>query len=232
MSVSRDAVPDVAKIISGFPNTTIPPIIGCPDYDSLQRVFKALRQNLASVYRVLGGGQHGWLGILLSSTLYDTLSSTTAFVVPVDPGMILPTMPVTTPPATPEEKKAHLLSFEETRSRYKMYVNITKAITRQISETINELYLRKIFSEYVGLNNRTLMQIYKHLIDTYGDIDEASFDTNRLRMLEPWESRAQPWEAFEDRIEKCMKFAAAGKYPYTNVGVVDIAYNLVMTSTP
>jgi len=138
-------------------------------------------------------------------------------------------MPVTTPSATPEEKKAHLLRFEETRSRYKMYVNITKAITKKISETINELYLRKIFSEYVGLNDRTLMQIYKHLIDNYGDIDEASLESNRLRMLEPWES-AQPWEAFEDRIEKCMEFAAAGKDPYTNVRVVNIAYNLVMAS--
>jgi len=60
-------------------------VSGPPNFGSLWVLVDELKSNASSVPLVLGGGQYGHLGLLLSATQYATLS-TTPFVLPINSG--------------------------------------------------------------------------------------------------------------------------------------------------
>ena len=51
-------------------------IHGEPTYDSLTILFNQLKANARSVRTSLGGGNHGYLGLLLSPAQYATIAPT------------------------------------------------------------------------------------------------------------------------------------------------------------
>ena len=71
------------------------------EYEQLIRIYGELnvstlhgmhlesKANCSSVPCTLGGGAHGYSGILLSATTYATLAPTTPFVIPLHPGVLL-----------------------------------------------------------------------------------------------------------------------------------------------
>ena len=64
----------VDSVTESFPNPTVPKIEGEPTYQSIKNVEKVLLENAASVPSELGGGQHGYLGLILSDTKYHTIT--------------------------------------------------------------------------------------------------------------------------------------------------------------
>ena len=49
-----------------FEHERLTPIVGKPDYISLQRLKKQIKANAQEVPSTLGGGNHGMLGLVLS----------------------------------------------------------------------------------------------------------------------------------------------------------------------
>ena len=64
-------------------------IHGEPKFSTLHGMHLECKANLSSVPCTLGGGAHGYSGILLSATAYATLAPTTPFVIPLYPGVLL-----------------------------------------------------------------------------------------------------------------------------------------------
>ena len=75
----------IEKIMERFPFTTIDPIIGTPDYESIVDIHLKLNSNAASVQSNIGCGTLGLSFLTVSPAVYATLSTTT-FVPPVNPG--------------------------------------------------------------------------------------------------------------------------------------------------
>ena len=75
----------IEKIVDRFLFSTINPIIGTPDYESIVDIHLKLNYNSASVQSNLGCGTLGLLFLTVSPAVYATLSTTT-FVPPVNPG--------------------------------------------------------------------------------------------------------------------------------------------------
>ena len=61
-------------------------IHGEPTYDSLTVIFNQLKANARYVHTSLGGGYHGYLGLLLSPAQYTTLARNTPFIYPTHSG--------------------------------------------------------------------------------------------------------------------------------------------------
>ena len=82
----------IKKIVDRFSFPTIDPIIGTPGYDSIVGIHLKLNYNTASVQSNLRYGTLGLLFLTVLPAVYTTLS-TTAFVLPVNPGpeQIIPT---------------------------------------------------------------------------------------------------------------------------------------------
>ena len=86
------SVPSVEDFTNAFP-TQVTPVVGEPTYATLKTLKDQLKANAASVPTTLGGGNHGYLGLILSPATYATISQT-AFIEPVYPGQH-PAIPAT-----------------------------------------------------------------------------------------------------------------------------------------
>ena len=86
-------VPSIEDLTNAFP-TTITPITGEPNYALLKNLKDQLKANAASIPTTLGGGNHGYLGLILSPSSYATIA-TTPFQEPNYPGQH-PTIPAGT----------------------------------------------------------------------------------------------------------------------------------------
>ena len=76
---------------SYFKYKTPTPIQGTPTNKSLKRLKQELQANTSSVESDLGGGDHGYLGLVLTDVEYATVSST-AFNAPAFPApLTIPT---------------------------------------------------------------------------------------------------------------------------------------------
>ena len=74
----------VDYVASYFKYKTPTPIQGTPTYKALKRLKAELRANASSVECDLGGGNHGYLGLVLSEDEYAQVSPT-PFVAPAFP---------------------------------------------------------------------------------------------------------------------------------------------------
>ena len=64
----------VENIIDSFPNSSIPIIEGEPACETLKRNEKLLIENASSIQSTLGGGNHGYLGLILKPAKYQTVT--------------------------------------------------------------------------------------------------------------------------------------------------------------
>ena len=59
-----------------------------PTFATLHQLLLELKANAVSVPSTLGGGAHGFIGIILSAVTYVTLAPMPPFVTPVHPGAL------------------------------------------------------------------------------------------------------------------------------------------------
>ena len=95
--MSYSQIPDYKERYFEYKQLT--KIIGRPRIDNILAVYKQLKRNAQRVPTTLGGGQHGYLALVLSATAYATIPGATNFLRPTDPGPFVLT-PNPTPAAT------------------------------------------------------------------------------------------------------------------------------------
>ena len=64
----------IDKVLDSFPLTSVPAIVGEPNYDSLNDVVKVLKTNAASVQTERGGGELGHLVLTVEPAKYVTIA--------------------------------------------------------------------------------------------------------------------------------------------------------------
>jgi hypothetical protein len=79
------SVPSTKDFIESFP---LQPgkVTGQPTYNTLTCLRDKLKQNAAAVPSNRGGGTHGYLGIVMSATMYDTVAPGQPFTIVNYPG--------------------------------------------------------------------------------------------------------------------------------------------------
>ena len=77
----------VEQIREGFHYPTLDRQPGLPSYNTINSVHILLKTNAVSVSSLLGGGQHGLLGLVLNDEIYLKLTSTD-FIKPANPGTV------------------------------------------------------------------------------------------------------------------------------------------------
>ena len=77
----NNAIPNYRE--TTFEYADLMPIHGEPNYNSLTIILNQLKANARSVQTFLGGGHHGYLGLLLSPAQYATIAPNTPFQYPV-----------------------------------------------------------------------------------------------------------------------------------------------------
>ena len=79
-----------AAVTDLFLNKTCTPVTGKPTYDDLNTLLEKCTENLAAIPSMLGGGQHGLPGLILSDAKYHR-DTGHHFVDPPYPGNVADT---------------------------------------------------------------------------------------------------------------------------------------------
>ena len=142
------------KIIEGFPHPIITPIVGQPAFDTLKELKLLLRTNAASVISHLGNGALGLLWLVVSNTVYNTLSAT-LFVPPPNPGPI-PIIPVGSTGA-----QITVLTDNHTREAklFHKYNNTDKALKQLLLGAVDDMFTRGLKNRYIGYANVSTKQL-------------------------------------------------------------------------
>lgn len=222
--MTSPTVPSPEEFISNFPEETLPKIIGLPNYENLSELRKALKYNASSVTSTLGGGNNGYLGIVVSPAVYASIDPT-PFLTPVDPGIQPDIPPGTSAANTAVIVRAH----QEQQRQYKEHQNLQRALKKQLQNAVEPLYLRAIKDSNAGYNNINIYDMLRHLFDSYGQITPLDIKDNYDRMYTPW-NPSTPFEMLIDQIDEAQEFADAGNQAFSAAQILNCAYTLVFNT--
>jgi hypothetical protein len=220
MSSTSSYAASPEAMIESFPNRTIPKILGIPTYESICAAKAALAQNAVSIPSTRGGGNHGYLGTVLSAPVYHTATGGQVFALPQNPGNVIG---INAPTGLQFRNHAELLR------EWREYCNIEQALKKQLTDSMDPIYLRAVRDPYLGYNNRSVRELIAHLIALYGNITPPELKANDLRFNAPWDPN-MPFELLIDQIETAMEYADTGNQAYTDTQVVNIAFTLIFNT--
>ena len=214
------AVPSVEDVTNAFP-TTVTKITGEPNYESLKNLKDELKANAASIPTTLGGGTHGYLGLILSPAAYATIAAT-QFIAPIYPGQH-PNVPAGTSAAN---TSTIVRRHTEDLRQWREFKNVNTALKNQLLSALDDIYIRALKDRHVGYMNQSIRAILQHLFDNYGNITPLELEDNDTKMRAPWDPNS-PFDCLVKQIEDGQDYADDGGQPYTAEQLLRIAYTLV-----
>jgi hypothetical protein len=220
MTISSVLSPD--SLNASFPHPLLPKITGRPTFSSINALRKLQKANAAEVNSMLGGGAHGYLGMIISDTAYARAAPGTPYVQPNYPGPY----PALVAGETAAQITARATRHKEELRLFQESNAMQTACKKQIVDAIEEDYIIGIKDATTNGYNIPVRNMYDWLFANYGRltaIDKANNDTN---FCKDWDASI-PFEAFTAHMEECVEIADAANTPYTPEQILDNAYNLV-----
>jgi hypothetical protein len=219
-----EAVPSVDSIIEGFPQKPNK-IRGLPSYHTLNALRQALYRNANSFASTLGGGNHGYLGALMTTPTYLTATqpNATAFVAPVFPGY-LPAVQGTAAQVS-DQVRAH----NESLRKWKEHENVTKALRKQLIDSVEPAYIAHLEDPFSGYNKVPVKDILLDQFENYGKIRSTDLMANNKRMEEDWDP-SETFQTLMARIKLCREFAIDAGQPYTDDQILAKVHAIVFNT--
>ena len=206
---------------SYFKYKTPTPIHGAPTNKTLKRLKHELRANSSSVESDLGGGDHGYLGLILNNGEYAT-ASPTPFQAPSYPA------PLTIPAGTDQVTALNMREqHKEERRAYYECKNVEKALQRHIQDAIEDKYLESLIDEDTQLIQDDIPTVMKYLFDTYGTIPSEEVKQKELEIRSMSFNPADPMILLFNPLEKLRKMAEAAKIDYTDAQILDMGLTVI-----
>jgi hypothetical protein len=216
----------VDSIVNRFPNK-INKIHGLPTFETLRKMKKDLQLNAVSIPSALGGGAHGYLGLLLSEAAYGVEAGNDAAGLPIK--FEAPTFPGDQPViagTTKEDREAEVRVFNYKTYAWCMFDNMHQALRSTVLDAIEDTYLSPLKSQVTGYRNVSVVAILAYLMKEYGEIGLNEVHENEQRINQPWDG-AEPFKNVITRIEDCIDYAAAAAAPYSTVQILGRAKRVV-----
>ena len=196
---------DYARIYFKYQKPT--PIRGEPTHEDIEQLKKELRANAASVECNLGGGNHGYLGLVLPSTEYNKIVGTT-FKVPDYPATL--TIPARTDSVAALNLRTRHKEKQEAHKRCK---DVERALLRHVQNAMDEEWLDTLVNEDTQLIEDDIEDVITYLEENYGHIPSEELKAMENATLATAYNPADSMLAVFRPIEKLKKFAiqAIGK---------------------
>ena len=210
----------IEDFTNAFPNH-LTPIVSEPTYQTLKELKDQLKANAASIPTTLGGGNHGYLGLILSPAAYATISPT-AFVKPAYPGQH-PAIPAGTNAAN---TSAIIRRHTEDMRQWREFKNVSSALKNQLLGAVDDIYIRALRDCHVGYMNQSIRNLLTHLFSNYGNITQLELEDNDTKMRALWDPNS-PFDCPVQQLEDGQDYADDGGQPYTADQLLCIAYTLI-----
>ena len=210
---------------SYFKFKTPTPIRREPTHKSLKRLKLELQANASSVETDLGGGNHGYLGLVLTDDEYASIPHTQPFVAPNYPPPLLI-------PATSTQIQAIELKEQhgEAKRLYLECKNVEKALLRHIQDAIEDKFIEPLVDPYTNLLTGDVPSILAYLDYNYGKVrsEEVTQKDNEV-MTMSWQP-TDPLVLLTRPIEQLQKLATTAGIPYTNSQILEKGLTLIRST--
>lgn len=211
------AIPNYRDTIFEYADLTV--IHGEPTYETLKAMVNQLKANARAVRTTLGGGQHGYLGLVLSAQQYAILAPATPFTRPLHPGpLVLP--PYQLPHVTQQAQSQHT---EQVRLYNECY-NVEQALRKQLVSAIQDSYIAALKNRQTNTITVPLDQVIDYLFRNYGRVTPAQL-AHEEQQLTNWSyDPSLPIVVVFNRIDDLMDLATAAGSPYSAQQIINFAY--------
>jgi hypothetical protein len=171
MSVPSTSTMNIRE--SYFQHTVLTKTVGDPTYQSLVKLEMECKANGKSVPSTLGGGNQGYLGLIVNPTVYARIS-------PNDP-FIRPTLPILPDPtgATAAVVAAQRTSFDAALHEFHTCNLVQRVIVQQLNSALDGDVIANMVDDVTGLLEGTIPEIFQSLYKTYGKISPQALAAAR-----------------------------------------------------
>ena len=222
-----------------FEYKTLHKIHGQPTLESLVIIFRQLKRNAQSVPTTLGGGQLGYLALILPTTTYNSIPNSAPFVRPTDPGIFTLSAPagVATHAGagailtlTAADIATQKIKHDEKKRQYNEMQAIESALRTQLTTAIDGDYLRPLRNIHMDMINDSLQETFTFLRTTYGKITTSQLKAKEMEVdqmvYDPYTSVESIFNKIQDFQDIC---GLIGKHK-TDSQLVDTAYLIFQKS--
>jgi hypothetical protein len=193
-------------------------IHGEPTYESLKILQNELKTNSQTVHTVLGGANHGYLGIVLSPAQYAMISPV-AFEEPEHPG------PLVIPANVTQQRLATLQSLHAKAVRlFREYTGFKKALIQQIVKALDPQYLAALRNRQTNAITANVNQILQFLFQAYGKVSPQLLHAEEENVKAHIYNPNHPIDIIFNLVEDLVDFSDAADIPYTQEQSIGIAY--------
>ena len=184
-----------------FPHTTLTKIIGKPKHENVTILRKEMYANAMQNDCTLGGGDNGYLGIIMPAVAYadkqtkEGNNNPIAFVKP-----------------QPPDPTAAANIIHSTNSSILDFKSMEGQLKGQIMDAIERKYIAELNDEQYGFTNITAKTLLVYIVTKYDVITHHDLTKNRDILEESWDI-TQPIIDLWARIRTVQQFAKAGNKP-------------------
>ena len=210
-----------------FPHKVPSPIRGEPTHKDLKRLKTELRANASSVDSDLGGGDHGYLGLVLTDAEYLAIPTVhgTPFVPPAHPGpLVIP--PTANAVQAVQAKESH----QDQVRQYRECNHVEKALLKHLQNSLEPKYLEAFVDEDTALLSTDIPTILDHLTNRYGQVTSGEVQQFLGEVLKTPYTPAEPLVMVWNPIQKLKKLAIQAKIPYSEEQLIEFALQIIRST--
>ena len=210
-------------VVTGlFPNKSCTPITGKPTFDDLTTLLEKCTDNLAAIPSILGGGQHGLSGLILSDARYfrDTGHH---FVDPTYPGGVANTSACT---AVAIERTARDQHTADTK-QFNTVTTAAAGIRIIITEVLDDVYLQAQKLPITGLATTSIHDIFATLFSQHRKLTLAQISAATNKAKTPWYPTT-PIQTLFHQTQCAQDLVEAAGDLYTKKQLVRFGYDEVL----
>ena len=189
---------------SYFEQPVLTAIRGEPTYETLHHLKNELKANASSFPTTLGGGNHGYLGIILTPAEYRRITPTDTFTRTPNPGVLVPN-PVGTAAQISSAENNHRL----TKKIYLETLLLERAFIQQTIEAIDNKHLAALIKPITGQITPLVPTILEFFHNNYGHITPQQLDDKTTTFKAMIYNPAQPIDIIFNSIDNLVEYARA-----------------------
>ena len=200
-------------------------IHGRPTFLQLRKLEQQLIANAANIQCELGGGSHGYLGLLKSPEKYAIIAPDTPFVMPASPGqLVLPNN--TTGHESFRLQQNHIIAVD----KYKEAREVRKALGLMLKNAIDHEYVTEFLDSDTYLINQPLYDVLESLYAQYGQVRRQDLKTMERDVENMSYDLTQPLSVVWKAIDNLKKLAIAARIEYSDDQLVHLGLAIIQST--
>ena len=187
-----------------FEYSELEKIHGHPDIDSLLRIFRQLKRNAQRVPTILGGGQLGYLALVISTASYNAITNSQPFYRPLLPGSFTPSGVRVSAAELSQEKSAH----DEMVRTYNECQAVEQALRNQLIDAIPPAYLDSLRNVDSDMINDSIPTIIAFLTENYCQMTDQELSDREDELKRTTFNPEEPVDLIFNRIKEFSELCA------------------------